>query len=189
MSVWLTKLRTHYWEVRNAGERYKILRVSKNRLPDHVGKYTLEAVAERLNFQPSILKKIEAGVENPTVFNLMIADLGITKELFDAVPARAVTTTVTPPATVQASIEAIKRPDPFPKDKTEVAKNKTEVATGEFRVVSYHHEDLVLSITKDTICIYPNDAVHIKKGEFVGQADNPGGTTIRPRTTIIKIGK
>jgi hypothetical protein len=197
MSDWLSKLRTHFWEIKKSGERYATLRKAKNRLPEHLGKYTIEAVGARVSMQESVIRKVESGaLDTPEVIASLVKDLGITQEQFDTTPANKIPKVKDSTLPVPVSIPALAPVKEEPKAKA-VAPPATKTVSAppikksgkEVEVVSHGTNPIWIRITGGKIHLYDiaqkGDVDYVYPADIIPAAAG-GRDTVKPRSTMIR---
>lgn len=212
---WLYKSRTAYWEIENPGRRYKALRIIKNKAGEHTGHYTMDAVASRIeDMNAQTIKNIESGAPLSKDYldkciPLLVADLGLTMELFNTTEKiKAQKETAAPksekaliakPESVQESVAkqkqegaakaAVKR-ERKPRVSTE--KTVTPVQDGAVpvnSVVNHTLEPIILTIENGEIHIWDDGKDNLKKARaiWIAPADDVGrGARLMPRKTLLK---
>lgn len=193
---WLYLARTPYWEEKDPGRRYSILRKIKNNTTEHKGKYTLEAIAARLPEYPTKrLREIELGLivrsgssETPMgVMTPLFTDLGMTQEEFlttvklkkNGTPAPAPVEVPKPQPTkpvTEAKPVVITTNNPAPK-----IPQSSQLR--DMKIVSHLSSAIILVFEKDKIHIYddsPEAGEILKKpsSKWIGPADQVGSRMI-----------
>lgn len=205
---WLYKSRTAYWEIENPGKRYKALRIIKNKAGEHAGKYTMEAVASRVeDMNIQAMRNVESGAQLSQDYldkciPLLVADLGLTMEQFNTTEKiRAPKPEPEPEPEKKDSAPTLKpevavRRERKPrtvksadmKDATTVTTSKKE-NDGISAVVNHTLEPMIVTIENGEIHIWEDGKENLKKprATWVAPADDIGrGAKLVPRTTPLK---
>lgn len=199
---WLYLARTPYWEEKDPGRRFSILRKIKNNTTEYRSQYTLEAIAARLPDYPvKRLREIEFGIvtrpnsnETPMeVLKPLFTDLGMTEQEFLTTVKlkRGGTSTATQPQPVQEKKPVIEaKPVVVTTAKpiqsavcTQPPKIPQSSQLRDMKIVSHLQSAIVLVFEKDKIHIYddsPESADILKKpaAKWIGPADQVGNRVI-----------
>lgn len=199
---WLYLARTPYWEEKDPGRRFSILRKIKNNTTEYRSQYTLEAIAARLPDYPvKRLREIELGVvtrpnsnETPMeVLRPLFTDLGMTEpEFLTTIKLkRGGTPTTTQPQPIQEKKPVIEaKPVVVTTAKpiqsavcTQPPKIPQSSQLRDMKIISHLQSAIVLVFEKDKIHIYddsPESADILKKpaAKWIGPADQVGNRVI-----------
>ena len=191
---WLLKIRTPYWGYSSPGDRFAALRKAKNRVEGFQGKYTLSAIAARINVRQKKLAEIETGaVPLPLDLKaLILSDLGISNEVFETATdprpriksGELTLAPATPPATPVRTAPVAPPSPPAQREQERDPITSIKVPAGkDFTVINYTEEPYFIRIIGRTIHIMYNEKQ--SKGTFVGAADMVAGKIV-PRSTDVK---
>lgn len=200
---WLYLARTPYWEERDPGRRFAMLRKIKNNTTEYRSQYTLEAIAARLPDYPvKRLREIELGVvtrpnsnETPMeVLRPLFTDLGMTEpEFLTTVKLKRTNTPVVAqqPVSVQEKKPVVEaKPVVVTTAKpiqsavcTQPPKIPQSSQLRDMKIVSHLQSAVILVFEKDKIHIYddsPESSDILKKpaAKWIGPADQVGNRLI-----------
>lgn len=189
---WLYLARTPYWEEKDLGKKYSILRGIKNKSAEYKGKYTWDEISKRLPEYPiKRLREIEAGIisrdKTPPIHVMrpLIKDLGMEDaEFLSSVKIKkgmVISADVkVEDATPSKEIKVTERSE---KPKQEEKPKQGNPSIKDMKVVSHLSSPLIFVFEKGKIHVYEDDPTNAKllsqkSAMWIGPADFPGNSIV-----------
>lgn len=189
---WLYLARTPYWEEKDLGKKYSILRGIKNKSAEYKGKYTWDEISKRLPEYPiKRLREIEAGVisrdSTPPIHVMrpLIRDLGMEDAEFLSSTKIKKGAPITGSMRVEYIIpqKETKAAEPVNKSKQEEKPKQEKSSMKDMKIVSHLSSPLILVFEKGKIHVYEDDPGNAKllsqkSAVWIGPADFPGNSIV-----------